>query len=624
MTIESRQAEIEAVYWAYLECEHGKQGDARTRSTKRGLTHAEKMALIEAGDWRGAGFPSQSEADLFFFAELLRRCSGDAERAEERFRRSPLMRAKWDEPHASDGETYGQMTMRKAQEPQGHRPRSEAQTVKLMDLCSGARLFHSPQGDPFAVVRVNGHLETWGIRTKGLADWLSHEYYKQEGRGPSSNALKETVDTLAARAKYEGDEEETNLRVAGTQEAVYLDLVDPDWRVIEVTADGWRLVKESPVNFIRRPGMKSLPVPAAGGSLRDLQQVLNVPGEEEFCLVVCWLVGTLHPHGPYPLLALEGQQGSAKSVNARLIAGVIDPKRPPLRSVPRSEQDLIIGAQAGWVYGLDNLSSMPEWVADALCRLATGAGLGFRQLYTDDEEKIFEARRPIILNGIVNVANRGDLADRALLVHLPRIPADARRTEEEIEAVFEPLRAGILGALLDAVAEALSKRSSVNLHRAPRMADFASWVVAAEGALPWEPGLALQALEANQSEVMETAIANEPLTRAIVDLMALERGFCGNAQELLSALDSHVDRETRSAPGWPKTAKGLSDALNRIAPVLAYAGVVLQRERESTGRRRRLIHLSVAPDDELIHDPFPGRVLKTAPHRRRQGPRKNG
>ena len=143
----------------------------------------------------------------------------------------------------------------------------------------------------------------------------------------------------------------------------------------------------------------------------------------------------------------------------------------------------MVGANNSWVIGLDNLSYISPTLSDALCRLATGGGFATRALYTDDDERIFNIKRPMILNGIEEVATRNDLLDRSVILYLPEIPQASRRSESELWAEFRREHPRILGALLDAVAGALRNRDAVQLEGLPRMADFAVWATAGEEAL---------------------------------------------------------------------------------------------------------------------------------------------
>ena len=135
-------------------------------------------------------------------------------------------------------------------------------------------------------------------------------------------------------------------------------------------------------------------------------------------MVVAWLLAALRSGGPYPLLAISGEQGSAKTVLSKLLRALVDPNVAPVRALPREERELMIAANNGHLLAFDNLSGLPAWLSDALCRLASGGSFAVRQLYTDDEEVLFKAARPTVLNGIEDIIGRSDLADRAILLTL--------------------------------------------------------------------------------------------------------------------------------------------------------------------------------------------------------------
>ena len=194
-----------------------------------------------------------------------------------------------------------------------------------------------------------------------------------------------------------------------------------------------------------------------------------------------WLC--LRNRGPYPVIALSGEQGSAKSTFSAILRSLLDPNTAPLRALPREDRDLFIAASNGHVLAFDNVSGLPGWISDTLCRLATGGGFAVRQLYTDQDEVLFDAARPVILNGIEEIVTRPDLADRAVFLTLQPIPEEHRRPEQELWAAFEAERPRILGVLLDAVVVGLKRLPETRLEKLPRMADFALWATACETAL---------------------------------------------------------------------------------------------------------------------------------------------
>src|SRR5262249_52120860 len=152
---------------------------------------------------------------------------------------------------------------------------------------------------------------------------------------------------------------------------------------VAIIADGWRVLGCPPVRFRRSSGMLSLPVPERGGSIEILQPFLNLSNKNDFVLVVAWLLAALRPGGPYPLLAISRQQGSAKTVLSKLLRALVDPNVAPVRALPRDERELMIAANNGHLLSFDNLSGLPAWLSDALCRIASGGSFAVRRLYTD-------------------------------------------------------------------------------------------------------------------------------------------------------------------------------------------------------------------------------------------------
>jgi hypothetical protein len=107
---------------------------------------------------------------------------------------------------------------------------------------------------------------------------------------------------------------------------------------------------------------------------------------------------------------------------------------PNVAADRREDRDLFIAASNGHVLAFDNVSGLPAWISDTLCRLATGGGFAVRQLYSDQDEVLFDAARPVILNGIEDIVTRPDLADRALFLTLEPIAEERRRPEQELWA----------------------------------------------------------------------------------------------------------------------------------------------------------------------------------------------
>ncbi|MCP1392787.1 MAG: hypothetical protein J5I35_08525, partial [Methanothrix harundinacea] len=427
----------------------------------------------------------------------------------------------------------------------GGRGPSMATRIVDLALASGAEFWKSPEGEPFATIpNGGGHIENHPLRSKAVKTWLSGLLFKAEGKAPKGSAVADALAVLEGRAIFEGETFPVFVRLAEHGGRFYLDLGGDDWRAVEIGPDGWRVIPSEavPVKFRRSKGILELPEPKSGGNLEVLRRVLNIPEGAPWVLVRAWLVQAFKPTGPYPPLIVDGEQGSGKSWLGRILRYMVDPNKAALRRPPRNEHELMIGATNSWLVAYDNLSGLPPWLGDALCVVSTGGGMSTRELYTDSEEALFDIQRPIILNGIDALTTRGDLLGRAILLHLPRIEDGARRTETAIKVELERIRPGVLGAILDVISHGLRALPGVKLESMPRMADFAEWVTACEGALGWERGEFLAAFEENQRESKAALIENDMFAVSLVEfingLPDPEEGITDTAGGLLSILNT--------------------------------------------------------------------------------------
>ena len=462
-----------------------------------------------------------------------------------------------------------------------------------------AALFHSPDGKAYASTELfadvpgddRAALETWALRSKDFKAYLARMFYEHHEQGPRCPGPPRCHGVLESKALYDGVELDVSVRVANHHGTCYLDLADEDRTVLEIDARGWRVCPRPPVRFRHPKAMLPLPMPERPGRLDLLGDLVNARGDD-LVLLTGWVVATLAPSGPYPVLALHGEQGTAKSTGARIVRGIFDPNEAPLRAEPRDGHSLMIAAANGHVVALDNLSSIRPWLSDALCRLSTGGGFSARTLYSDDEETIFDSQRPVVITGISDVIERADLLDRTIVLNLERIDEADREPESELWSRFEAARPQILAGLLDAVACSLRDLPTVRLDAMPRMADFAMWVVAAESSMPWEEGGFMKAYSRNRGLAHELSLEASVIAGPIRDLEAFE----GTATELYELLTEKADEKVVHRKTWPSGARALSAELKRLAPNLREVGIEVDFARSG---KRRVIR--IAPESSVTN-----------------------
>jgi hypothetical protein len=461
----------------------------------------------------------------------------------------------------------------------------ETHLDRLLLFREEIELFHCQAGEAYATVSVDGHSENWSLKSPKFRQWLVKHYFDRYKTPPRSQSVSEALSFMNAWASFDGERHHVDVRLIAVDGSLYVDLGDAEWAAVRIRPGEWKVVRRPHVKFRRGPALRSLPRPEPSDNLDALRRFVNCGDDEDtWRLLIAWMVMCFHPRGPYPVLVLQGQQGASKSTTARVIRALTDPASPSQRSSPRDEKDLMIAAVMNRVVAFDNLSGIRAEMSDQLSRLATGGGVGTRQLYTNADEFLFEATRPILLNGIDATATRGDLADRSLVLSLPPIPPELRRDEASFWEAFTAEAPAIFGALLSTVAQVLRLAPRVHLPSMPRMADFARWGVATERALGWPKDSFLVAYEQNRLAGARTVVEADTVALAVRELMKGDADFDGSATRLLERLRSvaSLDNQDRY---WPKTPNALGVRLRRLAPALLAFGIRVSVGRDGTGRR---------------------------------------
>ena len=343
--------------------------------------------------------------------------------------------------------------------------------VKLaLDACD---LFHD--GDTsYATIVVGGHSETHPILSKPFKHFVVDLYLREkEGLSvPNAENLNSALNVLEARAQLYGPDIRAHLRVARHEDHAYIDTGNSEWQVIDISPEAWRVIPaaDAPVRFRRPKDMRALPMPVPGGEIWELRKFFNLAADDEgglgaFILLVCFMIVVLLGVGPYPILLLIGEHGTAKSTLLRVIRKLLDPYTLEIRALPKEARDFAIACENNHLIFFDNVSRLPQWLSDLMCSAATGGGFGVRTHYENRTEEIFDYRRPQGLSSIKECAVSPDLPDRALRITLQVIRKMTRRIEREFWKSFDAAAPRILGVVLDGASAALRNADSVSLRR---------------------------------------------------------------------------------------------------------------------------------------------------------------
>ena len=423
-----------------------------------------------------------------------------------------------------------------------------------------------------------------------LRKQLARQYFQRHKRAVSQQAIADALLVVEGFAQ-EQEEKELFLRVANVAGQLWLDIGDTTGKAIKITATGWSVVENPPVLFKRTALNGSLPDPQAAGSLDDLWGLVNV-AENDRPLIAAWLVAALFQNIPHPVLSFFGEQGTGKTTAHKMVVSLIDPGPVPTRKPPRDPDSWVIAASGSWIVGLDNLSSVREWLSDSICRAVTGDGDVRRKLYTDGEHSVFAFRRCICLNGIDLGATRGDLSERMLPISLDRIPENKRLAEDEIWPKWEANHGRILGAVLDLAVRVLEVLPSVELASKPRMADFAKILSAVDQVLNTE---GFDHYRTKQAALAADSLTGDPFTS---EVMQMSRSFEGTSAKLLERLVP--DKLPR---GWPHSARAATALLRRAATAMVKLGWTVEDDRGHNKQGVTIWTLKPPPEKARIPSP---------------------
>jgi hypothetical protein len=476
---------------------------------------------------------------------------------------------------------------------------SNVETIssKALNLCKELELFHNQEGKAFSVAVIGGHQEIFEIAGLSFKRWLQNRFYSAYNKGISTHIFKEIVSILEAKAHCIGEQKVTSIRIATIGENIYIDLCNKKRQCVEIRANGWSILDRSPVMFVRKERMLELPLPQLDGDISLLEKYLNIYSND-FPLIVAWILGALRGRPPYPILIFQGGQGSGKSTNTEILRKLIDPSDVLLRGELNDERDLVASIVSGYVFVMDNTSSIKPSMADTLCRLSTGGGFSRRKMFTDSDEMLIKLSNPIIINGICSLPDRPDLLERSIILELPTITSN-RQCHQEIMEAFEKDLPLILGGFYTVLSKAIQIRPNIQLKNPPRMADFGYFVAAAEKAMDWPEDSILKCLESNQQDLAENSIESNTFISAILEFMKVRIEFSGTAQELLDEVNRVFQNNSyRQCPDWPRTPHKVGQLLSRYSPYLKRMGYAIIRTKSPDKQSKRIINIAY---EELLN-----------------------
>jgi len=452
----------------------------------------------------------------------------------------------------------------------------------------GSVLFTDQYKNPFLAPSGNG-THVVRIRSRDFKNLLAKKWFEKMGVFASNNFINEAQNTFAGLATFQGEKHSLSVRTASKDDSIWYDLGSS---AVQVYKNDWIINNSPPILFHRFNHQKPQVVPEKGGDLQDLRSFTTLD-DNQWLLFQVLLVASIIPNFPHPVLVVYGPQGATKSTLARIFKELADPSAITTASAPSELREFVQFAFHHLIVPLDNMSFLSDWLSDALSRASTGDGFSKRELFTDDEDVIYNFQRTAILNGINLVVGKPDLLDRSVLMGLKRVSKKDRREEKEFWKRFYQLKPKVLGAIFTAASKALASYDSIQLDELPRMADFTKWGCAIAQALEYTQEQFLAAYDQNINQQNQEAIQASPVALALTAFMEDKTEWEDTPSKLLEELETVIGKtpyidalvkvDYRSKT-WPKDAARLTKFLKQVETNLAAVGVRVEERKSGSTR----------------------------------------
>jgi hypothetical protein len=482
--------------------------------------------------------------------------------------------------------------VQKEEEQQNKSSSPKTQSEIIIDIAKKMckQFFHDQFNTAYAAIALGDHTEVIALDNKRFKHYICGAYYETKNSVPNAESITGAINVLKYEADFKGDMIPLQLRVASYDgdDTILYDLTNKNWDIIRITAEGWKIEK-SPIIFRRYSNQLPQVYPS-----RDYEQdvfdkfinLVNVKDNDNKLLLKCYIIALFVPGIQKAIQMLHGDQGAAKTTFQELEKMLVDPSSILTLAFPRDTNEFIQKLAHNYIAYFDNVSHIPDWISDILCRAVTGSGFSKRQLWTDDDDIVYNFIRCVGFNGINLVATKADLLDRGLIIQLSKISKKDRRLRSDILEQFYELRPKLLGYIFDILVKVLGTR--VELDELTRMADFAKICETISRCMGNEDMAFINAYNRNIQLQTEQILESNIIAPIIVKFMENKTMWTGSATELLGYMEpiSEEMRISTKSRAYPKGPSVLTKRLNEIKSTLEEIGITITKGHDSKTKLR--------------------------------------
>lgn len=452
-------------------------------------------------------------------------------------------------------------------------------------LIQALELFRDQQNQPCAVLKNDPKLDVFYIGTKPFKQLLEGLFYDEYGKLPKKGILSDGVRLCELLSSREMTKRTVWKRFAHFNGEICIDTCDGRGSVIVVTGDGYsiRQACETGVYFSRNENSCPLPTPIPGGDYLPMFDAMNLKHKHDLILVATWPIVAAIQGIPKPPLMLYGPAGSTKSTMALMLKNLIAPDAQEGLKIKNNDAEMAQIIDKHDMPFFDNVTSVPQTIADLFCMAVTGGNFIKRKLFTDSDEVVFNLQKPMITTSLDIWTNAADLLDRCLFVEIAPVCKASRRDRTSILTEYNDKQGLYLDGFLNVLAKTLQYYKGIHLEHLPRMADYYKWAYAASLALGFDENDFVEAYRQSRLKGQLHSLDQDGFGRIFVKFL----DFIG-PQEMPSTLFhtkflEFSKKESVSMDHLPKAANAFSKKIRHMSFALQPFGwsVAVRKGRDA-------------------------------------------
>lgn len=454
------------------------------------------------------------------------------------------------------------------------------------------QFYHDRSEIAYVSVKSDGITTYMEVNSKEYKRYLRYLYFKKYGKTLSHDTLQQVLNTLEVQAINEGKEISPANRCKYLDGKIYYYLADHEQSVVLIDENGYSIVADSPVPFIKKQNMSEQVLPLQGGdSLKKLgMKYWKFASKKDRIMHWIVLITRFITDCPLPIIYYFGDRGAAKTTTMRMDKMIVDPSEIDVKVLPKHTSDVISSVANQYMVCYDNVSHISEELSNICCVVATNGYYSKRMLYSNNSEYPIKLNARLSFSGITNLTAKADLIDRMVCIKLKRIENSKRQTEETIMGNFKNDLPYILDRIMNVLSKTLGIYKSLQLDSLPRMADFARWGYAVAEAMGYGGDTFLKIYKENQEELLDNMISEDTVITVLLEMMKRQGHYKGSVTDLGVTLTKQAEKMgINTKVGWIKGASALSRKLQENQSVLSMVGITMNRGKTNGDRYIELL-----------------------------------